>query len=1261
MNKIVTSKNIDGITDLVVVAPIKEGFIEAYENVTYQTRLRLVAEALHNVRVSAREYEKLTPFSDTTERILTLLNFRIGVLDKDLFQIDRENGLVARRYLYLAATFDGALEPYMRLIWRPLGIFLDLLFCNCEGYKPAGDHSFPEYFDWVRGAQVDSAIFYSTTGQTVREQIYLRQLERMQRELDPAVADLCLARMTMPDREAESLEDRSGPNEMKAHALALEALNVLYRLADYYPPDRLDPTQRPSDAETPQPGAAGNYTYAEGRYLLRATRSLLQGWESGRVPPALRNLYREQLEWYESGADLESQEPAVADPPFDPSQVQAGILTSPGSAGRLVRHGALLLMTVTDPEKARSFIRGLPVTYEGDPPPASGLYHSIAFTMQGLTRLGLPEGDRLRFPREFREGMEKRSGLLGDFRDYHPRRWTLPERNWPPASAAAPRRAPVEMSEVDFVVQLRYAAPPGDLSDAPLRAEIAKLAGEAEAAGAVLAAVEPMISIYHEAAPGAGPSGDTSGHFQLRDGISQPVPHASPPDPRGRDDVSLGEILRGHGNDRGDRAAALDRVQRNGSFLVIRKLRQKVEEYFAFLETESRRIARQHPGFTADDLAARLWGRRPDGTPLVPPGPAGLNDFDYAADPGGDACPHAAHIRRTNPRDQFLGRPAPRIMRRGMSFGRPGANEPRGVMFMAYCASIAEQFEVIQRWVNGANSTGVSAANNDPLVGVPPAKGDIVHRFVDGGKVIRTAVPPSLIALQWGLYLFAPSREGLDEICGLEGPVPDLDAPSEARGRDTIAAIEALPEDLQRREWKRILEDLDVKDPAERALTPDIWSAIRRHKGGSYRLPRGREFARAIVGEDADEAAACGDADAPSVVLVASRRHVLEVLSEPDVFSVEIQEGRTRRTSGAIYVAMQPGATYDAESTATNEIMFAQSAETGFGTAYKYAKAVLQKAIQGASALGRKSFKLELRRDFLIPTLGLMCTEWFGIPNGTEMELGGWSWTPEGTERKARCPGDFFSPSRHAFYPDPTDAVEDYAKDHGRRIRRAGEALVARCRPGGTGAMPGSLSSLMGDRIASNDVLARNIIGMMIGALPPVDGNLRAILYEWLNEKTLWRHQAALGRAAGGGPADYAAATKALWGPISRAMCKRPAPDLLLRRATRDYRLAADPDGADAPPDAAFVDVRKGDVVVVSLVAATQQSLRDAESPNGDAFLVFGGRRIEALQPEGKPFHACPAYKLMKGSMTGILAALLEVGQIKALPSSLIVEISDWP
>ncbi len=285
----IASKTIDGITDLVVVAPIKEGFIEAYENVTYATRLKLVAEALNRIRVTAREYERLTPFSDVTERILNILDFRIGVLDNDMFGLAPDpqapddvitpQKLAGRRYLYLAATFEGGWEPYMRLIWHPLGPFLDLLFCNCEGYVSATEHGCEEYLQWVRDNQVDSAIFYSTTGLTIRDQRYLSRLERLQRS-GASETDLTSFTMPYPDRDAAQTRMT---NPAKAVELGLEAVNVLYKLADYYPPEWLT-------------GDAGNFSrLKEGHRLVRATAEMLQGFEQflPMIPAEAKKIYAE--------------------------------------------------------------------------------------------------------------------------------------------------------------------------------------------------------------------------------------------------------------------------------------------------------------------------------------------------------------------------------------------------------------------------------------------------------------------------------------------------------------------------------------------------------------------------------------------------------------------------------------------------------------------------------------------------------------------------------------------------------------------------------------------------------------------------------------------------------------------------------------------------------------------------------------------------------------------------------------------------------
>src|SRR3546814_4567805 len=74
MAREVTSKILDSINDLVIMAPIREGLISAYKPVTYATRLRVIGEALNGVRTTARAYDKLTPFAATPERLLSLLS-----------------------------------------------------------------------------------------------------------------------------------------------------------------------------------------------------------------------------------------------------------------------------------------------------------------------------------------------------------------------------------------------------------------------------------------------------------------------------------------------------------------------------------------------------------------------------------------------------------------------------------------------------------------------------------------------------------------------------------------------------------------------------------------------------------------------------------------------------------------------------------------------------------------------------------------------------------------------------------------------------------------------------------------------------------------------------------------------------------------------------------------------------------------------------------------------------------------------------------
>ena len=164
-----SSKHLQGITDLTLLAPIKQGLIDALDTRTYTTRLKLLMKTLNSLRSSSREFSAFRPFSDAAERIRTIHSLRLAVLEPE-------------QKLLLAVTFDRPWEPYIRIIWRDVGTLLDVIFCNCEGYVPAYNHSCAEYFDWVRQAQIDAQYFYNAAPVTVDDLQYLRKMERLHRD-----------------------------------------------------------------------------------------------------------------------------------------------------------------------------------------------------------------------------------------------------------------------------------------------------------------------------------------------------------------------------------------------------------------------------------------------------------------------------------------------------------------------------------------------------------------------------------------------------------------------------------------------------------------------------------------------------------------------------------------------------------------------------------------------------------------------------------------------------------------------------------------------------------------------------------------------------------------------------------------------------------------------------------------------------------------------------------------------------------------------
>jgi Dyp-type peroxidase family len=214
-----------------------------------------------------------------------------------------------------------------------------------------------------------------------------------------------------------------------------------------------------------------------------------------------------------------------------------------------------------------------------------------------------------------------------------------------------------------------------------------------------------------------------------------------------------------------------------GSFFVFRKLDQNVK---AFKAEEAALGETLHNGELA---GAEIVGRFEDGTPVVLQRTDGMgepvpNNFDYASDPRGVRCPMHAHIRKSNPRGDSvraglstLASERSHIMaRRGITYGKRNkvldpTDEPekdRGLLFMAYQASIANQFEFTQStWVNNpgfpAAGTGI-----DPIIG-QPGKASLKHnkQWGDPSKGKQAGQFGGHVKMRGGGYFFAPARSTL--------------------------------------------------------------------------------------------------------------------------------------------------------------------------------------------------------------------------------------------------------------------------------------------------------------------------------------------------------------------------------------------------------------------------------------------------------------------------------------------------------------------
>jgi deferrochelatase/peroxidase EfeB len=480
-----------------------------------------------------------------------------------------------------------------------------------------------------------------------------------------------------------------------------------------------------------------------------------------------------------------------------------------------------LLLRVKDAAAAREWLGHVPVTSSVSQDPLPKTVLQVALTSAGMHALGVGADVVGGFSEEFLEGMAgdaNRTRRLGDVGESAPERWDWGSGN-----------------RVPHVAALLYALP-GNL-------EAFQQSIEAQCA----AGFELLYRLPTANMGGFEP-------FGFADGLSQPeldwqrtIPAADEEQISYRGSSCLGEFILGYPNEYGlytprplldagrEPDGSLPRAEespnnadvgRNGTYLVLRTLRQDVRGFWQAMDKRARGVPAGR-----ERLASLVVGRTRTGTPVVlddaddagaspsaaagpgvAAGPGGTrppldNTFTFESDPEGHRCPIGAHIRRANPRNADLppGRIGVvswlirtlglnssarardlaastrfhRLLRRGREYGvqltpaealsAPAAQS--GLHFICLNANIQRQFEFIQgAWLMGTRFNGLHE-ESDPLLGnrLPGAAGTRCDYFSmpqAGGPTQRLEGLPQFVMVSGGAYFFLPGIRALRFLAG---------------------------------------------------------------------------------------------------------------------------------------------------------------------------------------------------------------------------------------------------------------------------------------------------------------------------------------------------------------------------------------------------------------------------------------------------------------------------------------------------------------
>ncbi len=379
--------------------------------------------------------------------------------------------------------------------------------------------------------------------------------------------------------------------------------------------------------------------------------------------------------------------------------------------------------------------------------PARDTWVSAALSFAGLRALGVPAASLESFPPQFVQGMAARAERLHDDGESSPEHWEKP------------------LGTPDVHVVITAVSTDESLLQAAL-----------DRAKPALAEVPGVEAIWRQ---DCHVPKDEKEPFGFKDGISHPAIEGSgiPGTNPNETPLKAGEFVLGYPDEMSHGEVPIipqpEILGRNGSFIVFRKLHQRVAAFRQYLKANARDAADE------ELVAAKMMGRWRSGAPLalspdaddpaIGVDPARNNNFLFAADDAiGYKTPLGSHIRRMNPRDSNISgvMRIHRMIRRGSGYGPPlpdgvleddGAD--RGIIFTFVGANLGRQFEFVQsEWMHDGEFFG-DGKEADPVSGAADREGT----YNIPRRPLRRQLKglPRFVVTRGGEYCFLPSLSAL--------------------------------------------------------------------------------------------------------------------------------------------------------------------------------------------------------------------------------------------------------------------------------------------------------------------------------------------------------------------------------------------------------------------------------------------------------------------------------------------------------------------